>query len=567
MKTPNIALRAVLVSALLSATTTTALADYFVTPLQGIEAGSTDSLPTAISATGTITGLSWTLDSYKAATWDNTGAVRELFPGAQEESLAYDINAANQVLLLGPRIWEDGVVTPIFVANQLVGNLKLNDSVQLALTGYVAVDGGNRLHALLVTNGATTDLGVLPGATTSWASDINNSGDVVGYSYTALSSPRATLWRNGSIVDLGALSGQTTSTAEDINDNGRVVGTSGGRLFTWENGVMSDLGTIAANTVMTARAINNNGDIVGQFAPSAGGAAKPFIWSNGVFTDLSAVLGFGGGCDAVDINDAGQIAVSCGYGVGAFRLTPAAPASDLSIAMSAGSFNQTVGNAFTYTLTISNIGTLSASNVTVNDTLPASLALVSATSSQGNCSGSMTITCNLNNLAAGANATVQITVTPTVAGSLTNSASVSGSEVENNTSNNSTYSVVSVSSPSADLGVTLSATPNPVKRNANLTYAISVKNSGPVGATGVVVTDTLPSSMSFVSASSSQGSCSGMTTVTCTLGSMTNGANANVTLVVKPRSTGTYTNKVNVSSSTTDSNTVNNNASVSVRVR
>ena len=404
--TPNFTLRAVGLTALLAATSTSVLAapDYSVTPLQGIEAGGSDNILTAISATGTIAGNSWTLDSYKSAIWNSTGAVRELSPSSQEESLAYDINATEQVLLFGPRIWQNGVVTPVYVnvgAGPLDGPLAINDAGQVAGTAYFAVGATFQRHAFIVSQGVTIDLGVLPGTTTSWANDINNTGDVVGYSYTSPSAPRATLWRNGSVIDLGVLPGQTTSTAEDINDQGRIVGTSGGRLFTWDNGVMTDLGTFGANTV-TARAINNHGAIVGQFTPAAGGAANPFVWSNGIFSDLSPLLTYGRGCDAVDINDAGQIALSCpGSG---YRLTPAAPASDLAIGISTGSYYATLGFPVTYTVNVSNTGSLAATNVTLSQLFPSSVTFISATPSQGSCSGSTTLTCNLNTLASSAKA-------------------------------------------------------------------------------------------------------------------------------------------------------------------
>jgi len=567
MNMPNFTLRAVGLSVLLAATSTPVLAaaDYSVTPLLGIEAGS-DNILTAISATGTIAGNSWTLDSYKSAIWNNTGAARELFPGSQEESLAYDINATEQVLLFGPRIWQNGVVTPVYVnagAGPLDGPLAINDAGQVAGTAYFAVGTTFQRHAFIVTQGATTDLGVLPGMTTSWANDINNTGDVVGYSYASLTAPRATLWRNGSVIDLGVLPGQTTSVAEDINDQGRIVGTSGGRLFTWDNGVITDLGTFGANTVMTARAINNNGAIVGQFTP-AGGAVKPFMWSNGTFTDLSMVVTYGAGCDAVDINDAGQIALSCpGSG---YRLTPAAPASDLVIGISTGSFYATVGFPITYTVSVSNTGSLAATNVTLSKLLSPSVTFISATPSQGSCSGSTTLTCNLNTLASGAKATVQIVAIPTVAGPLLSSGSVSGNEVENNTFNNTASSYVSVSAASADLGMTMTGSANTTKRLSDITYTITVKNGGPSSATSVIVTNYLPLGATLVSASSSQGSCSGTKPVKCSLGTLLNAAGASVKIVVKPTNT-SNTNTASVASGTQDNFSSNNAASVTASTR
>ena len=113
----------------------------------------------------------------------------------------------------------------------------------------------------------------------------------------------------------------------------------------------------------------------------------------------------------------------------------------------------------------------------------------------------------------------------------------------------------------------MSGSASTVNRLSNLTYTVNVKNSGPANATGVVVTDTLPSSMTFVSASSSQGSCGGTATLTCNLGSMASGANAKVTIVVQPRTKGTYTNTVSVRSSAPDSNAANDSASVATRVK
>src|SRR5918994_6773442 len=93
-----------------------------------------------------------------------------------------------------------------------------------------------------------------------------------------------------------------------------------------------------------------------------------------------------------------------------------------------------------------------------------------------------------------------------------------------------------------DLVLTKSDSPDPVTQGSNLTYTIQVQNNA-AAATGVVVTDTLPSRVDFVSATSTQGTCSQAGgVVTCDIGDMAAGTTATVTIVVRPKQTGTISN-------------------------
>ncbi|MGH8010180.1 MAG: choice-of-anchor P family protein, partial [Candidatus Binatia bacterium] len=87
----------------------------------------------------------------------------------------------------------------------------------------------------------------------------------------------------------------------------------------------------------------------------------------------------------------------------------------------------------------------------------------------------------------------------------------------------------------ADLRIRKSDSPDPVTVNTNLTYTLEVTNNGPDGADDVVVTDTLPAGVTFVSATPTQGSCSQMAgVVTCNLGDLVNGGTATIAIVVTP---------------------------------
>ncbi len=116
---------------------------------------------------------------------------------------------------------------------------------------------------------------------------------------------------------------------------------------------------------------------------------------------------------------------------------------------------------FTYTLSVVNLGTGVATGVIVTDTLPAGLTLVSATPSQGVCSGVATITCNLGNLAAQATATIRLVVTfPRMsAGSvLRNTATVISNQTDIDPANNISTLVVPVEKVPPGPGVNLPPT-------------------------------------------------------------------------------------------------------------
>ncbi len=125
------------------------------------------------------------------------------------------------------------------------------------------------------------------------------------------------------------------------------------------------------------------------------------------------------------------------YLLRASTLVPSTGGADLAVAQIGAPEPATVGRDLTYTLQITNQGLATAENVTVTDTLPAGVALVSATASQGTCSQSGgVVTASLGALANRAAATVVIVVRSAAAGTLTNTASVTASTPDPNTANN-----------------------------------------------------------------------------------------------------------------------------------
>jgi len=121
-----------------------------------------------------------------------------------------------------------------------------------------------------------------------------------------------------------------------------------------------------------------------------------------------------------------------------------------------------------------------------------------------------------------------------------------------------------------DLAIAKTAAPEPVLVGDTLTYTLTVTNpaAGSSLATGVVVTDTLPAGVAFLSAASSQGSCSQASgVVTCTVGTMATNSTATVLITVTaPAAAQSITNVARVSSVHLDTNTANNRATATTTV-
>ncbi|MDH4261024.1 MAG: hypothetical protein OEW16_12095, partial [Gammaproteobacteria bacterium] len=118
----------------------------------------------------------------------------------------------------------------------------------------------------------------------------------------------------------------------------------------------------------------------------------------------------------------------------------------------------------------------------------------------------------------------------------------------------------------ADLSITKTDSPDPASAGGELLYTLLVTNIGPGTATSVTVTDVLPGGLTFQSATPSQGSCSGTTTVTCNLGAMLASGTASIEILVVTSGPGTVNNSASVTAAETDPVPANNSASASTQV-
>src|SRR5207248_300038 len=118
-----------------------------------------------------------------------------------------------------------------------------------------------------------------------------------------------------------------------------------------------------------------------------------------------------------------------------------------------------------------------------------------------------------------------------------------------------------------DLSITKAGSPATQDLGAgNITWTIVVTNNGPNTDTGVTIADPMPGGNTFVSATTTQGSCTGGAILNCSLGTMAAGATVTITLVTTPTTTGTQTNTVIVVGDRPETNTANNQATATVQV-
>src|SRR5262249_42327503 len=225
--------------------------------------------------------------------------------------------------------------------------------------------------------------------------------------------------------------------------------------------------------------------------------------------------------------------------------------------------NQTtnVSDTITYTVTLSNSGPSTATNVTVQDTLPTAVSFLSATPSQGTYN-STTGVWTVGTVTTTTPQTLQLRATVVSPNPSTNTASISHSDqFDPNTANNS--ATTSTNPLVADLALAKSVSNAAPNVGDTVTFTITLTNSGPATATSVTVQDVLPVGLTFVSATPSQGTYNPSTSV-WTVGTV---ATIPQTLQLQARliSPNQQTNTASISHSDQfDPNTGNNSASATL---
>jgi uncharacterized repeat protein (TIGR01451 family) len=255
----------------------------------------------------------------------------------------------------------------------------------------------------------------------------------------------------------------------------------------------------------------------------------------------------------------------------------AAGSGDVQVTISNSPDPVSPAENYTYTVVASNNGPSSAANDSVSIPLPAGTNFQSLTPPAGwSCvtpavgSGG-TITCTIASFAAGASATfspvVQVNPVTAAGTTLTCNATITTTSTDSIPANNSASTTnLVVSRTSADVGIVKTDSPDPVGQGQFITYRLTVTNNGPAVATNVTINDPLPATVGLVSTNPSIGSCSGTTTISCTLGTLEVGNSQFVDVIVQANATGTVTNTATVTRTEVDSVPSNDSSTATTTV-
>ena len=213
-----------------------------------------------------------------------------------------------------------------------------------------------------------------------------------------------------------------------------------------------------------------------------------------------------------------------------------------------------IGDEITYTITVSNLGKINATNVVIRDILPEGLKFINA--SNGGVYDPVTgiITWILNITA---NSTVDLTADVCVnkSGNITNTVNVG----------NKTSNCTIESGDIVDLEIHIVADKSEIYVGDNVVYTVTVINNGPSDAINTIANILIPNALSILSYNATKGTFD-KTSGNWSIGNLTNGEKVVLTFVAKALNEGNSTVYVNVTSETFEVIMENNYDNVTVKV-
>ncbi len=203
--------------------------------------------------------------------------------------------------------------------------------------------------------------------------------------------------------------------------------------------------------------------------------------------------------------------------------------SDLVISKTVDQTTPAEGDTILYTITVTNNGPAQATNVSIDDVLPAGVTATGTnTPSQGSYDGTTWTIGTINNTA-NATLTIEATVDVGTGGTvITNTVTnISLDQVDSNITADDLSEDITVENNS-DLVISKTVNDSTPAEGDTILYTITVTNNGPALATNVSVDDVLPTGVTATGTNTpSQGSYDG---TTWTIGTINNGNNATLTI-------------------------------------
>lgn len=391
--------------------------------------------------------------------------------------------------------------TGLVVTAQLVSLvIQLGGSDDVFTLGALGVpttfDGGTGNDTLIGTNIAQTwnitgaNSGNIPGVATSFANTESLRGGTAADSFVFGAAGSVAMKIDGNLgvdtLDNSAIPGHIVNPTGPGTLDG-FQGTATGVGTTFDNinvvGAPADLAVVktgpasanASTLISYTITVTNNGP-----NPAINAALSDTIPAGTTFSSLVSPGGWS--CSTPAVNGTGTVTCtnsSMAVGSAVFTLNVNGPAGTATVSntatVSSASSDGTPGNnsstantnvtatadlsitktpaagpygtnsPVTYTIAVNNAGPGAAANVVVTDILPAGTTFNSAIPSQGSCSGTTTVTCNLGTINSLGSATISLTITlPSTAGPVSNTATVTTSSTDSNPGNNSSTSVITV---------------------------------------------------------------------------------------------------------------------------